>query len=286
MRKQATSPPAVPAVSIDAVRVRARAELHRDLAKYFGQTGRTHQDLLDLAPLFSQYALALLDAMALRQAGLTTKDEDYKRALDEIAGVVLNEIRPPTDETPATTEELLNNPPPPLPEEPRGVWEDAIHRAWIEARWNLGGQNPAQNMDVHPFQGVLRQPALGNAVIAALGRAIRDRLPEHKARFLENATEPTVSQKTSTSGHRSKPGPKPDIDTAHRIRETVEAVTNREQLNSKLNEVCEALDEAEIPVPKTWKARKPPIRDWSDASGIEPELAKKAILYRLKVGKS
>jgi hypothetical protein len=81
---------------------------------------------------------------------------------------------------------------------------------------------------------------------------------------------------------RVKPGPKRNLDVAHNVLAVIERFAAKNEWKSKLEEVCDALDEANIPRPTTWPKRNPPIRTWSDAFSTEADLAKKAISYRLK----
>ena len=48
---------------------------------------------------------------------------------------------------------------------------------------------------------------------------------------------------------------------------------------SKLDDICDALDEAEVRCPKTWAKRG--IKDWADAGCTERTLAAKNIKYYL-----
>jgi hypothetical protein len=81
---------------------------------------------------------------------------------------------------------------------------------------------------------------------------------------------------------REKPGPKTDREASSRVLEIVTRVAGSDPWKTKLDDICDALDEARIPRPKTWVNRKPPLRSWADAAMEEPELAKKAIAYQLK----
>lgn len=78
---------------------------------------------------------------------------------------------------------------------------------------------------------------------------------------------------------RTKPGPKPDIETARRVAEIVSGLASS-KWQSKLGDICESLDEQKVPPPRIW--RKKGVLSWSDAADDHPDLAKKAIQHHLK----
>jgi hypothetical protein len=84
------------------------------------------------------------------------------------------------------------------------------------------------------------------------------------------------------STHRTR-GPKPNQELALRISEVVAQVASDGDWRSKLDDICDALDENGIPCPKTWRAREEACRNWS--SQLNRSLVIKAIDYRLKTGK-
>lgn len=81
---------------------------------------------------------------------------------------------------------------------------------------------------------------------------------------------------------RTKPGPKPDVQTALKVAAVVERVVEGRPWKSGLDAICAALDDAQVPRPKTWRNRKPPIVDWVDAAVSERDLAIKSIGHHLK----
>jgi hypothetical protein len=81
---------------------------------------------------------------------------------------------------------------------------------------------------------------------------------------------------------RARPGAKRDVETAKRVAEIVARVVGDQRWNSMVDDICDALDEANVPRPKTWRSREPRIMSWSDAAATAPELAKKAINHHLK----
>ena len=84
---------------------------------------------------------------------------------------------------------------------------------------------------------------------------------------------------------RARPGPRTATETAQRVLEIVTQTAGSEPWKSKLDDICDALDDKNIPRPKTWSKRDPPIRSWTDAATTDSELAKKAIEYRLKIAR-
>jgi hypothetical protein len=120
--------------------------------------------------------------------------------------------------------------------------------------------------------------------------------------FDGNSGEPSIKPDVAQLGHRddwsapggaqsagepeakprAKPGPKRNRDVARNVLAIIERVAAKNKWKSKLEEICDALDEADIPPPTTWPKRNPPIRTWFDAFSTEPDLAKKAISHRLK----
>ena len=84
------------------------------------------------------------------------------------------------------------------------------------------------------------------------------------------------------NGKGRKRGPKPDHKGAARVAEIVTHVAPDGNWRGKLDEVCEALDEATIPFPPKWR-RDRQCRCWADC--LERPIAIKAIEYRLKIAK-
>jgi hypothetical protein len=85
-----------------------------------------------------------------------------------------------------------------------------------------------------------------------------------------------------TGGKRVKPGPKAQTENARQVAEIVARIADGQRWQDKLDEICEALDEAKLPRPKPW--RKKSINSWSDATDAADNrgLAKKAIGHHLK----
>jgi hypothetical protein len=85
---------------------------------------------------------------------------------------------------------------------------------------------------------------------------------------------------------RVRPGPKRVLASAGQVSVIVIKVAGSQLWKSKLEDICEALDDEKIPLPTTWPHRETPLTSWSDAWVCEPDLAKKAINYRLKIARS
>jgi hypothetical protein len=82
-----------------------------------------------------------------------------------------------------------------------------------------------------------------------------------------------------------KRGPKPGHETAARVAEITATLAKDSDWKDKLEEICAAMDKAELPFPKTWPKREVPMNSWEDGAMIEPALAKKAIEHLLKLAK-
>ena len=96
-------------------------------------------------------------------------------------------------------------------------------------------------------------------------------------------TQPAAISVTAVTS--KKRGPKPDHETALRVTEIIKAVAPDGDWKDKLEEICSALDKAELPYPKTWPRRDLPLNNWEDGAMIEPALAKKAIEHLLKIAR-
>lgn len=105
------------------------------------------------------------------------------------------------------------------------------------------------------------------------------------ARERESSTAPLpiVQAPVSPPGER-RPGPKRDTETAQRVLEVIKRVGSKRWMDD-LDKICAALDDEEIPFPKTWPRREIALRNWSDGASLEPGIAKKAIEHHLKNAK-
>ena len=86
------------------------------------------------------------------------------------------------------------------------------------------------------------------------------------------------AERIKTKGKGRKRGPKPDAKMALRVAQIVPQVAPDGDWRSKLDEVCDALDEAQIPCPSRWR-KKRHCQGWCDYD--DREIAVKAIEYRL-----
>jgi hypothetical protein len=83
-------------------------------------------------------------------------------------------------------------------------------------------------------------------------------------------------------GTGRKPGPRTDYASAALVAEIVARIAPDGDWRTNLDDICEALNKADIPFPKTWPKRDPPLKSWQDGADLEPTLVKKAIEDRLK----
>ena len=142
---------------------------------------------------------------------------------------------------------------------------------------------------------------------AILGESIRNLALQWRAeamrRAAENCLEPEATAtavepvpqtrleppNVNEAGERvpapRKRGPKPDHETALRVAEIIATIARNSDWKDKLEEVCGALDKAELPYPKTWPRRDVKLTSWEDGATFEPALAKKAIEHLLKLAK-
>ncbi len=80
-----------------------------------------------------------------------------------------------------------------------------------------------------------------------------------------------------------KRGPRPDIENQEKVAALIRRYDDDWILDDNLSEVCEALDQQQIPVPKTWAKRSEGhARSWSRALQLYPALVIKAIKDRCK----
>jgi hypothetical protein len=138
-----------------------------------------------------------------------------------------------------------------------------------------------QLADVHPQRHAL----------AALNRKIR--LYQEAINLLTTqpamtgVAEPTSRGAGTDAAPTSRPkgrkrGPKPDRETAAQVAEIVARAAPDGNWQENLDAVCESLDDANIPIPKTWRADGT-CRSWS--AKLEAPIVRKAIAYRLKMAR-
>jgi hypothetical protein len=102
--------------------------------------------------------------------------------------------------------------------------------------------------------------------------------PHTEAGPAVNGTNPPES-----GGKGRKRGPKSDHETASRVAEIVARVAPDGDWRPKLDDICEALDQAQIPYPPRWRRRDRSCDGW--AAYDERANAVKAIEYRLELAK-
>jgi hypothetical protein len=143
----------------------------------------------------------------------------------------------------------------------------------------------------------LRFPSAKATVREALSRAIHRSDAFWADQFQSRASaelrrvggESSVSEMARNAsppdGTQPKPrkrGPRPDFDKATRVADIVARIAPDGGWRPKVDDICEALDEEQVPVPRTWR-RKRKYRWWADC--VERAIAIKAIEYRLKIAK-
>jgi hypothetical protein len=78
---------------------------------------------------------------------------------------------------------------------------------------------------------------------------------------------------------RKKRGPEPDYETASRVAEIVARTAPDRDWRSKLDDICDVLDEESVKQPKTWKVDG--CRSWSGQLAANRKLVVKAIEHHL-----
>jgi hypothetical protein len=129
---------------------------------------------------------------------------------------------------------------------------------------------------------------------------VENRVDYWREKVGEPAEAPECSQKADRSGKPKPPvkvntpvvttpnrrnrGPQRDVETGKQVETIVKGVNGGVNWTAKANleVICQKLDEAKVPTPKTWKRRSPRIEDWTDAAATDAHLAKKAIKNHLK----
>ena len=103
----------------------------------------------------------------------------------------------------------------------------------------------------------------------------------------DTAANPTPTGPPSTSGLQSSPrkrGPKPDVENHAKVVNIVSSYGEHWTLDDNLREVCDTLDQQNVPIPKTWPVRLDGrSRSWSRAFENYPHLVVKAIKDRCKM---
>lgn len=109
----------------------------------------------------------------------------------------------------------------------------------------------------------------------------------------EPSGNPTAGTEEVPTGNETNParsnekgrkrGPKRDYERAARVNEIVAQVAPDGDWRSKVDEICEALDEAQIPFPPRWRKRDRSCDGW--AAYDERANAVKAIEYQLQMAR-
>ena len=67
---------------------------------------------------------------------------------------------------------------------------------------------------------------------------------------------------------------------------TVKSYGTQWATDDNLREICELLDEQNVPIPETWATRKRPSRSWKRAFENYAEVVRKVVAYRCKVAEA
>ena len=134
-------------------------------------------------------------------------------------------------------------------------------------------------------------PDSENAVpVEAPGKArspVSEPEPKPRRPIWDRSGGATTSPRQTRSGAlektQRKRGPKPDMENHLKVAALIRRYEDDWILDENLIEICEALDQQRIPIPKTWPARSDgKSHTWSRAFHNYPRLVIKAIKDRLK----
>jgi hypothetical protein len=87
-----------------------------------------------------------------------------------------------------------------------------------------------------------------------------------EAQMMPELATSAAKRRSSNLGvpsERKKPGPKTDIETASKVAKVVAEIAPFGEWKGHWEQICEALDDAQIPVPRAWR-RKQGLRRWAD----------------------
>ena len=163
-----------------------------------------------------------------------------------------------------------------------------LDRSWIVNDWGCPIKHEVQqefekSEEWRQFRVALLHVA---EVQACLGAPVSDEppTPNSGAQSSKSHTAPSSVPKKPESVARkgAKRGPKPNHEITSQISEIVARVASGSDWRSRIDDVCEALDEKRIPFPKRWRERE--CRCWADYP--ERSIVIKAIQYRLNTSLS
>jgi hypothetical protein len=168
----------------------------------------------------------------------------------------------------------------------REDWFQRVCRASLDGalkpiidQWTLG----ARNIEILDLEG--QQLRLNNAEadrqIARLD-AIAEGIPEPVLAQPASADEiPEPVPEPPTTQRRR--GPAPNYETAVRVAATLARIAPDTPWKRKLDEICIALDEEQVPRPKPWKSKG--YRDWFSCLSGDRGLVVKAIEHHMKLSR-
>jgi hypothetical protein len=161
---------------------------------------------------------------------------------------------------------------------------------WNTARRTFPSLRPDNCYGNHPQEYRMRaieiQSSLLDAVLAERGLHTPG-LPNQEGAYpiaRDSAASEVVTPVEVVTPAREKvrPGPKPDMEAARMVRKIVTQAAGDAPWTPHLMAICEALDEAGIRIPRTWRRRDSRLTSWEDAAYSEPNLARLAIRHYLK----
>lgn len=137
---------------------------------------------------------------------------------------------------------------------------------------------------------ILNADSLGTAVRNTLDHLIQKAEREMLPSWLKDESSDTPEAGTRvkppvTTENRASRGPKRDKEKGRQVLDIVTRLAGTANWKNKLDEICEALDQENVAIPKTWE-KNHGVTCWTDAADSVPDLAKKAIAYYLSVAKA
>lgn len=137
------------------------------------------------------------------------------------------------------------------------------------------------------WQAKGRRAAAGRVTVAQSTEADQPSRPTEMIRGAASSSasgrnvEPAKNTLTQQPSGKKKPGPRTGYAEAVLLAEVVARVAPDGDWRSKVDEICAALDDAELPIPKVWRHRRK-HRAWVDA---ERSTAVRIIAHRLRLAK-
>lgn len=162
---------------------------------------------------------------------------------------------------------------------------------WVDARGNLPQFVPipeAERRVPDRYKAYTRNALAGRVSHWQAEALVQDvvslprSIPEEGTTNAEGSTKVKEPKPKATGARR---GPKPDYENPPRVAEIVARIAPDGDLTTNLYAICEALDNAAIPVPKIWRKRYPSWKSWQDGADEGPTRVKRTIKDNLKAAK-